>query len=70
VHDGTVLNVHLTAHPDVMHIAPNNRVKPNRALITHHYITDYHRVLSQITILANFWCMTIQLLDNHNDLAA
>jgi hypothetical protein len=34
-----ILNVCIIPNSDRMHIAPNNGIKPNGTIVTHHYIT-------------------------------
>src|ERR1043165_4147025 len=35
---GTILHIGIITNADIVHIAPDNCIEPNRAVVTHHHI--------------------------------
>jgi hypothetical protein len=53
MHDTTILNICPLSNPDMVDIAPNNRLKPDRAFSAYGDIANYNAIVSQKTGVVN-----------------
>jgi hypothetical protein len=68
VKNSAILNIYLVANPDKIHIAPHNCLKPYRALVAHHYITNDGGVFRQKAVFSELRCyFTTGNYQRHND---
>src|SRR5690606_38444192 len=56
---GAVLHAGTAAYADVVHIAPDHRQRPHRAVVAQFHITDYHGAAVDKNALAEFRAMAL-----------
>jgi uncharacterized membrane protein (GlpM family) len=58
---GAVLDIHLIAHTNAVHVSPHNSIEPNAAIIAHYHISHdggiggYKTVFSHFRVYSFYW---------------
>jgi hypothetical protein len=59
VNAGSVLYVYFVSDANKVHVTSHHGIKPNTAIVTHHYIADYSGIGSNETIFTELWLFAI-----------